>query len=80
MVGDKLIRWTKLVSAVAQVDLEEAEDQFVWRMNRNSVFSIRSMYKDLMHDSRVPENLISWKHLKLIFLVPEEERSDSHQG
>ena len=67
MVGDKLIRWTKLVSAVAQVDLEEAEDQFVWRMNRNSVFSIRSMYKDLMHDSRVPENLISWKHLKLIF-------------
>ena len=61
LVGDKLRLWTKLVSLIVQVDLVEAEDQFVWKISKNSVFSVRSMYRELMQDNSVPENLISWK-------------------
>ena len=61
LVGDKLRLWTKLVSLIVQVDLVESEDQFVWKISKNSVFSVRSMYRELMQDNSVPENLISWK-------------------
>jgi hypothetical protein len=53
--------WTGLVTTVVQVDLVEAEDQFVWNVNKNSVFSVKSMYTSLMLGKSVPEKCASWK-------------------
>jgi hypothetical protein len=59
LVGDKLRVWTKPVSAVVQVGLVEAEDQFVWKVNNDSMFSVKSMNRDLMEGSNVPEKCTS---------------------
>jgi hypothetical protein len=42
------------------VNLEEAEDLFVWKANQSSVFSVKSMYTSLMQENSIPDNCTAW--------------------
>jgi hypothetical protein len=61
LVGDKLREWNRLVSMVIHVNLEEAQDLFVWKANQSSIFSVKSMYMSLMQENSIPDNYTAWK-------------------
>ena len=84
LMGDRLGRWKVLISLVAHVKLGEIEDQFVWKMNQSSRFSVKSMYTSLMQENSVPANCVAWKlrvPLKIkIFLGTSRKGCSSIKG
>ena len=66
LVGDKLQLWHELVSKVLNVVLINANDSFKGILTKDSEFTVRSMYKDLMQTERVPSGSIVWKLKKSI--------------
>ena len=61
LVGDKLRLWIQLVSLVMNTVLTDSNDTFVWGLTRNSNFTVKSMYNDLMQTNRILDNCIGWK-------------------
>ena len=61
LMGDRLRQWNVLVSLVAHVNLGEIKDQFVWKVNQSSIFSVKSMYSSLMEENTIPVNCVAWK-------------------
>jgi hypothetical protein len=47
--------WFDLVSKVVHVHLLNGRDVFKWNLNRNGMFTIRSMYNSLIRDGVLPE-------------------------
>ena len=41
--------------------LTESNDTFVWGLTKNSNFTVKSFYNDLMQADRIPDNCIGWK-------------------
>lgn len=64
LVGDRLRLWLELVSKVLNVVLTMGNDSFVWSLKKDSIFTVKSMYTDLMQSNRLPSRDIVWK-LKL---------------
>ena len=44
-MGNKLTEWNSLVTRVANINLQQGQDVFVWRLHKNGIFSVSSMYK-----------------------------------
>ena len=61
LVGDKLRLWHELVSKILSVTLSDANDSFKWTLTKNSDFTMKSMYKDLMQINSLPCKSIVWK-------------------
>jgi hypothetical protein len=53
--------WHELVSKVLNVVLSGANDSFKWILTKNSEFTVKSMYKDLMQTDSIPYRSIVWK-------------------
>jgi hypothetical protein len=49
---------------VADVQLTNQRDRFVWGLHQNGFFSVKSMYRALLIAEAVPYNTLIWK-LKL---------------
>jgi hypothetical protein len=68
--GNKWTSWLQLCRKLMRVDLNEQEDCFVWNLASNGLFTVKTMYEDLMCDhtpfcESISERLRS--HLKLKF-------------
>jgi hypothetical protein len=50
LVGNKLLEWQSLVARVSFINLNEGRDTFVWNLNNNGLFSVKSMYKYLVNN------------------------------
>jgi hypothetical protein len=50
LVGNKLLEWQSLVVRVAFINLNEGCDTFIWNLNNNDLFSVKSMYKYLVNN------------------------------
>ena len=61
LVEDKLGLWHELVSKVMNIVLTDANDSFKWTLTQNSVFTVKSMYRDLMLTNSIPCNSRVWK-------------------
>ena len=61
LVGGKLKRWFDLVALVMNVNLGEAADRWEWNLGKHHMFSVKSMYNDLMQSGKTPENCALWK-------------------
>ena len=61
LVGDNLRLWHELVSKVLNVVLSDANDSFKWTLTKDSNFTVKSMYKDLMQINSLPCKSIVWK-------------------
>jgi len=59
--GNKLTQWLQLVSKVADVALTNEKDAFVWLPNRNGLFTVKSMYSNLMTNETTLAFCRSWK-------------------
>jgi hypothetical protein len=53
--------WLELVTLLINVNLIDAEDSWEWKLGKNSVFSVKSMYNDLMIAEQVPVASPIWK-------------------
>ncbi|WVZ51083.1 hypothetical protein U9M48_002262 [Paspalum notatum var. saurae] len=58
---DNLRAWYKLVSKVTNINLSEENDTFKWRLHKNGIFSVKSMYNNLILDNTIPVTCDLWK-------------------
>lgn len=61
LTGDKLNEWLKLVAEVAEYRLNDQKDIFLWKLNKNKEFIVKSMYKEIMQHEGTPSLCASWK-------------------
>ena len=54
LLGSKLTQWLQLVSKVADVALNNEKDAFVWLPNKNGLFTVKSMYSNMMTNEANP--------------------------
>ena len=48
-IGDKLATWHNLAVNIASFWLSDGRDSFTWDLNKNGIFSLRSMYMYLIN-------------------------------
>jgi len=60
LVGNKLTEWNSLVTRVANINLQQGQDVFVWRLHKNGIFSVSSMYKFLVSNGIKVSQLV-WR-------------------
>ena len=48
LLGDKSTKWTHLVSRLMSINLTQILDSFWWRLTIDDVFTVKSMYADVM--------------------------------
>jgi hypothetical protein len=61
IVGKNLEDWYVIVWKVANVNLTSHLDQFIWKTNKEGLFTVNSMYKLLMFDEVIPRKSLIWK-------------------
>ena len=50
LFGNKLLEWQSRVARVAFINLNEGRDTFIWNLNNNVLFSVKSMFKYLVNN------------------------------
>ena len=58
LVGVNLQAWYDVVAMVANVQLTNQRDCFVWGLHQNGLFLVKSMYRALLIAEAVPYNTI----------------------
>lgn len=53
-VGDTLLLWNSLFTWIAHIELNEETDLFKCHLNVSGQFSIKSMYRALINNVKVP--------------------------
>ena len=56
LVGGKFRMWSDLVALVLNVNLDGNVN-----LGKHHVFSVKSMYRDIMQEGRLPEHSVLWK-------------------
>ena len=46
-------KWHRLVTRVAHINLNEDNDKFIWLLNRNGTFNVKSMYSYLINNGLI---------------------------
>ena len=46
---NNLVNWHELVTKVAGVQLVDQSDMFVWSLKKNGIFSVQSMYREIIN-------------------------------
>ena len=64
LVDVNLQAWHDVVAMVADVQLTNQRDRFMWGLHQNGLFSVKSMYRALLGAEAVPYSILIWK-LKL---------------
>jgi hypothetical protein len=64
LTGVNLQAWHNGVAMVANIQLTNQRDHFMWGLHQNGLFSVKSMYKALLGIQAIPYNTFIWK-LKL---------------
>ena len=49
LIGDRWDSWSHLCLRLMDVNLTDNADTFVWKLTTNCVFTVKSMYEDLMN-------------------------------
>jgi hypothetical protein len=61
LVGNNLTLWYRLIARVAHIRLNDVQDKFIWGLPQNGTFTVNSMYKALITNTRVMYNMMLWK-------------------
>jgi hypothetical protein len=48
LVENKLLEWNHQLARVTNFNLQQGDDVFVWRLLKNGVFTVKSMYSFLV--------------------------------
>uniref|UniRef100_A0A453MM57 Uncharacterized protein n=1 Tax=Aegilops tauschii subsp. strangulata TaxID=200361 RepID=A0A453MM57_AEGTS len=57
LVGDRWNVWLHLVRRLMQVQLSDHEDTIHWKLTTNGIFSVKSMYLDLIDSGPLSRSL-----------------------
>ena len=80
--GDKLKQWIELVGKVTSIELNNENDIFVWNLNKQQRYTVKSLYLNLMLNEGTPSSCFAWKirvPLKIkIFLWFLKKRCDTY--
>jgi hypothetical protein len=60
-MGVNLQTWNNVVAMVANVQLRNQRDRFVWGLHQNGLFLVKSMYRALLGVQALPYNTFIWK-------------------
>ncbi|EMS49590.1 U-box domain-containing protein 4 [Triticum urartu] len=66
LVGNRWEAWLHLVRHFMDVQLSQQPDQLYWKLTKNGVFSVKSMYLDVINSSVIPSSMYVWK-VKVVF-------------
>jgi hypothetical protein len=58
LLGVNLQAWHVVVAMVADVQLTNQRDRFMWGLHQNGFFSVKSMYKALLGSEAIPYNTL----------------------
>ena len=58
LIGVNLQAWHKMVVMVADVQLTNERDRFVWGLHQNGLFSVKSMYRAVLEVEVIPYNTL----------------------
>jgi hypothetical protein len=61
LMGVNLQTWNNVVAMVANVQLRNQRDRFVWGLHQNGLFLVKSMYRALLGVQALPYNTFIWK-------------------
>jgi hypothetical protein len=61
LMGVNLQAWNNVVAMVANVQLRNQRDRFVWGLHQNGLFSVKSMYRASLGVQPLPYNTFIWK-------------------
>jgi hypothetical protein len=54
LVGVNLQVWHEVIAMVADIQLIDQRDRFVWGLHQNGSFSVKSMYRALLGAEAIP--------------------------
>ena len=60
-MGNHSEAWLHLVRRLMDVQLSQQSDQLCWKLTKNGVFSVKSMYLDVINSSVIPSSKHVWK-------------------
>jgi hypothetical protein len=58
LMGVNLLAWHNVVTMIADVQLSNQRDRFVWRLYLNELFSVNSLYRALFGIQALPYNTL----------------------
>ena len=61
LIGDRWDAWSHLCLRLMDIDLTLNSDTFVWKLTNNGMFTVKSLYEDLMNDHTVFLRKYLWK-------------------
>jgi hypothetical protein len=78
LVGYRWDRWVHLVTRLMEVHLSDSNDVFKWNLTASSLFSVKSMYLDLLDAPVGNFKKYIWKikvplKIRIFFVVPSKE-------
>ena len=82
LAGNRWEAWLHLVRRLIDVHLSQHPDQLHWKLTKNGVFSVKSMYLDIINSGSIPRSVHIWKvkvPLKIkVFMLVCPKTSHSH--
>ena len=61
LVGERWTSWLHLVRRLMEVNLTDQTDRVISKLTSSGVFSVKSMYMDLINTGTIPKSLNIWK-------------------
>ena len=59
LLGHRWDEWSHLCLRLMDINLSDQPDSFVWKLTQNGIFSVKSMYEDMMNGhTRFFKNLL----------------------
>lgn len=91
LIGDKWIAWLNLVRRLMAINLTNEPDSFHWWLHSSGVFSVKSMYADLINTgpafrrqhiwkTKVPLNFFMWFVYRGVILTKDNLAKRRWQG
>jgi hypothetical protein len=68
LIGNKWTAWLHLCRRLMMVHLVDEQDKFIWNLNVSGLFSVKSMYEDIMNSHTPYPQFFLWK-LKILLKI-----------
>ena len=60
LAGNRWEEWLRLVRGLMEVQLSQQPEELRWKLTRSGVFTVKSMYIDIINSSFIPSSKHVW--------------------
>ena len=84
LTGNKWDKWLHLVNRLMYINLTNTQDEFVWGLTSSGLFTVKSIYVDLLNRHTQYLRKYIWKmkvplKIKIFHVVPSPKAGHSNQ-